>query len=193
MTTIAQKIKAHLRRRPTRDAGRRISVQERMTFTDAKLEAAPAPRNPDLHGLHWVGDLEPIGRALRQMTNVTLRDRLTKAIIDAEAPVGHPSRTLAHEDGDDPEQTDELTGGSMSRGPAGSYSTAGTRELGTAMTPADVQRMNSNYWDSVSNRYLARDSAAAIARPGTPRAVQLANSQFYSNLPKATTRRWGER
>ena len=194
MTTITQKIREHFRRHPTRtrDSGRRITVQERLPTRDTIVKAEPLEQNPSMHGLHWVGDLEPVGRALRSMTNVALRDRLTKAIVDAVA--NYPAAKLGHEDDtDDVDATDELTGGSMSRGPAGSYSTAGTRELGTAMTPAAMQDANRRYWDKVGNRYLAgaRDSAAAISAPGSIRAVQLANEKFYSR-PPVTTKRWGQ-
>ena len=93
------------------------------------------------------------------------------AITDASAPPGHPSRELGHpaDDGDDDAQQ------------------------GT--TPAAMQDANRDFWDRVGNRYRAgaRDRAAEIARPGTPRAVQLGNESFWANQPKVTTKGWGQR
>jgi hypothetical protein len=161
-------------------------------WRDVKITAERGEFNPSLFGnstaatgrlRNAVAAVADAIAALPAKDRGAARSFAVCKIADAEAPVGHPSRTLGHpaeNDGhDDARQNDEL-----GAGPAGSRTTA---------TPTDVQKANQDYWDSVSNRYLARDSAAAIARPGTPRAVQLANSQFYSNQPKVTTKGWGQR
>jgi len=203
--TTSEKIRRHLAshpRRATQDS-RRIHVTERLPTRDQKITADPAPRNPDIFGnsTAFTGRLaEMVAAVVATINTLPAKDRgaaRSYAVVRiADAMGDHPSQKLGHgDDGEDPEQTDELTGGSMSRGPAGSYSTAGTRELGTAMTPAAVQRMNSNYWDRVGNRYRAdaRDSAAEISAPGSIRAISLANREFYANQPTAPGRRWGER
>jgi hypothetical protein len=192
--TITEKIRRHMANNPRRAThdSRRIHVSERMSTRDQKIVADPAPRNPDIFGntTAFSGRLAEIVAAVVATINTlpanergAARSFAVCKIADAAAPADHPSAKLGHDPDASPSvpETDQREGGSLGAGPAGSRSTA------AAMNDA-----NRNYWDRAGNRYLSRD-AAAIAAPGSIRAINLANSQFYGSQPKAPGRRWGER
>jgi len=150
-------------------------------WRDIKITADPQPRNPGLfpNSTAWNGRLaEVVAAVVATINTLPAKDRglarsfAVRSIADAEAPPGHPSRELGHDLDASPsvKQNDETE----------------------TATPAAMNDANRNYWDRAGNRYLSRD-AAAIAAPGSIRAINLANSQFYGSQPKAPGRRWGER
>lgn len=141
-------------------------------------------------GLVWHGDLKPLGDAiaavkfeLARVTDSAQRAAATsRAVVDIASfgnSLGNGSNT-----------------GTMRESGFGSHGTGGyagpEREvnLGSTAEPQDVQRANEDYWDSIGNRYITRDTRRGA---GLIASINSANARLWANPePFRFGRPWGK-
>jgi hypothetical protein len=190
MLTITQKIKRHMARTRTTDAIKpRVSVTERVSTADTINEAIPLPRQTKMFGRNFVGyvqslppqDADKLIAALERDAEAERRQRSALG----KGPAGSTSTAP------DPGPEAELSAAEQilwdvrnNQRPPNSNAAPGEPEFDAAESGytespvGKMQRANDAHWKRTS----AAD-AAAIARPGTPRAVQMANEKFWANQP----------
>jgi hypothetical protein len=128
-------------------------------------------------GLRWVGDLQPVGAAVAQVVDALRRvdkarqkDALTKALVAL-------AKGFA---------ADEATAGP-------SDSTTFNGNLGTNITPEDINKANDRFWADRLGRPCATDSTGpGLSTRATPDSINAANALFWANQPTHVGHQWGK-
>jgi hypothetical protein len=159
-------------------------VPQRVYTTDARrrnfdtlLSAVVTPRNPDMLGLAWQGDLRPVGEAMAKLKyelgrvkdKARLGDAISKAVCDL-AEYGN-------------ELGAGLSSGSMEVDPSGTLTTGTLRperefDLSGSASPGDLNRANDAMW----NGSRTRDRGPALSTHATPTTIMQASRKMWANL-----------